>query len=227
MLNSRKISIIHVGGFRPTGNPFASHFGLSPLALPEERWPTYFSSTSSAEIKNKKVENLFFICQLNLTDAPYVPEILADIKLITIFVSPDFVYSDHICIRAYNDLNGLVPLNPPRAATFPKGFEVGYELAYDIPISSDSVSNNEEHLTPQPSDVNKFTHKVCSKIGGYSSDIQYEPFEDGNLAKPEFCLQINSEMKVGLVWGDSGSLYIARGTAKGYEDKWFFDIQFF
>jgi uncharacterized protein YwqG len=202
MLNSRKISIIHVGGFRPTGNPYASHFGLTPLALQEESWPT-------SESKDQEAKNLFFIYQLNLTEAPYVPEILSDIKLITIFATPDFVYADNICLRAYKDLKGLVPLDVPDDATFAKGFEVRYELACDNPSSSDSDT-------------------IYSKIGGFPDIIQDEAFEDSDdLAKPEFCLQINTEMKVGLVWGDSGSLYIARGTTKGYEDKWFFDIQFF
>ncbi len=226
MSNPSKISIIHVGGFRPTGNPFASHFGLSPLALPEEKWPTY--SILSKDRQTQEEKNLFFICQLNLTDAPYVPELLADIKLITIYVNPDFMDTDHFCIRAYKDLKGLIPLTPPPDATFEKGFEVWYELAHDIPLSCDANSNEGDVLTSLDNGANKDSHKVCSKIGGYPSDVQYEPFEDlQNDGNPKFCLQIDNERKVGLVWGSDGSLYIARGTAKGYEDKWFCDIQFF
>jgi hypothetical protein len=31
-LNSRQTSVLEVGGFRPTLDPTASHFGLTPLA---------------------------------------------------------------------------------------------------------------------------------------------------------------------------------------------------
>jgi len=48
-----------------------------------------------------------------------------------------------------------------------------------------------------------------------------------HLSAPAYCLQINSEEKAGLGWGDSGTLYIARGTAGGCEDQWFLDIQSF
>jgi hypothetical protein len=38
-VNSRQTSMLEVGGFRPTLEPSASHFGLTPLAKPEEAWP--------------------------------------------------------------------------------------------------------------------------------------------------------------------------------------------
>lgn len=67
-----------------------------------------------------------------------------------------------------------------------------------------------------------------SKIGGYTSTIQNYPFElDHSIAKPEFCMQIVSEEKLNLMWGDSGIFYIFRGTTKGYEDRWFVDCQFY
>ena len=38
---------------------------------------------------------------------------------------------------------------------------------------------------------------------------------------------IDSEEKVGLFWGDGGTVYLARGTAPGCEDEWFLDWQCF
>lgn len=234
MINARKISIIHVGGLRPTDSSFASHFGLTPLGLPDEKWPTFFGPQGlSSGSRDQEPKNLFFLCQLNLTEAPYVSEILSDIKLITIFVHPEFVDSEYICIRAYKSLEGLIPINVPEGATFNKGYEVNFELAEDNPQSSDPDLVFPEDVDDPSSNgfdeiVDKFEHKYCSKIGGYASSIQDPPFTyEDEQARPKFCLQIDSEDKIGLMWGDSGTFYLARGTSKGYEDQFFGEIQFF
>src|ERR1700685_841574 len=77
-LNTRKASVVHVGGFRPTGDPFASNFGLRALGAEGEEWPTM------------KGEPLLFLCSLDLEAAPAVPPLLEDIALITFFVDPAF-----------------------------------------------------------------------------------------------------------------------------------------
>ena len=231
MLNTRKISMIHVGGFRPTGNPFASHFGLTPLGLPNEKWS---AQSLSSGLGDQEPKNLFFICQLNLSEAPYVPEILSDIKLLTIFVNQDSKASDtnFYHIRAYKSLENLIPMNVPEGATFDKGFEVSYELAKDNPYSDDPdliIDKQIDRASPEYEEmIDKFDNRVCSKIGGYASTIQGPVFDYYNHpANPKFCLQIDSESKVGLMWGDSGTFYLARGTAEGYEDQFFAEIQFF
>jgi hypothetical protein len=40
-------------------------------------------------------------------------------------------------------------------------------------------------------------------------------------------LQINSEEKAGLIWGDGGTIYVARGIESGALDQWFLDWQSF
>lgn len=60
-INTRSCSVLTLGGFRPTRHPLATHFGLPPAAAPGEAWP---------EIDGRP---LFFVCQLNLTEAPFVP----------------------------------------------------------------------------------------------------------------------------------------------------------
>src|SRR5215831_14699125 len=76
-LNTRKASILQIGGFRPTADPFASNFGLRPLGAPGEEWPV------------SDGKPLLFICQLNLATAPVVPPLLEGIQLITFFADPD------------------------------------------------------------------------------------------------------------------------------------------
>jgi uncharacterized protein YwqG len=197
-MSKRKTSIVQVGGFRPTLDPFATNFGLKPLGLPEEAWP---------ESGGKP---MLFVCQLNLTNAPVIPERLNDIKLITFFVKPETAQlseenHDNWSLRAYKSLDGLATLTaPPDAPKIRKGFECRWEESSD-------------------------TKAARTKIGGTGSYIQSEPWWDyrAHAGSPAYCLQINSEEKVGLGWGDSGTLFIARGTTAGCEDQWFLDIQFF
>ena len=194
----RKISILQVGGFRPTLDPFATNFGMKPLALPAETWP---------ESSGKP---MMFICQLNLTSAPVIPDRLADIRLITFFVEPETAAlheenGHNWCLRAYRSLEGLVPVNaPPDAPRVKKGFECQWQESADARAER-------------------------TKLGGTPSQIQSEPWWQyrAHPAHPAYCLQINSEEKAGIMWGDSGALFLARGTAPGTEDQWFLDIQFY
>jgi hypothetical protein len=66
-----------------------------------------------------------------------------------------------------------------------------------------------------------------TKIGGRATKIQSEPWRDykAHPAEPKYCVQINSEEKPGLIWGDGGAIYLARGTAAGSENRWFLDWQ--
>ena len=190
--------MVQVGGFRPTLDPFASNFGMTPLARAGEAWPEYGGKP------------MLFVCQLNLSNAPVVPERLADIKLITFFVEPETAAlheenGHNWVLRAYKSLDGLAPMTaPPDAPKVRKGFECRWEERVDAKADR-------------------------TKIGGSGSYIQSEPWWEyrAHTCAPAYCLQINSEEKVGLGWGDSGTLYIARGTAGGCEDQWFLEIQFF
>jgi hypothetical protein len=96
----RPASVVEVGGFRPTLDPFASHFGLKPIALVEEEWP----------LANGKP--MLFVCQLNLTAAPAIPPLLAGIQLLTFFADPDASFGDangeNWQLRTYHALHGLV-----------------------------------------------------------------------------------------------------------------------
>jgi uncharacterized protein YwqG len=204
-MSTLRTSIVHVGGFRPTGDPLASHFGLRPLGAEGETWPTM----------NGKP--LLFICQLNLTVAPTVPALLKDAALITFCVDRELgelakENGSDWRLRVYPSLSGLVPINPPAdAPKLKRGFECRWEECNDHPDDSEGELEN----------------MAGTKIGGYASTIQFEPWWEyqEHPASPAYCLQINSEEKVGLVWGDGGTVYLARGTADGCKDQWFLDWQ--
>ncbi len=219
-LNTRQCSVLHVGGFRPSGDPLASNFGLRPLGAPDETWPVFDDKP------------LLFVCQLNLTTAPVVPEVLRDLALITFFVVPDPTElskenGENWFLRTYSALNGLVPLAPPKGApALKRGFECRWEELEDHPnyddpdvVVPDGFDNSEVQLE----------NLAHTKIGGYATSIQSEPwwgYED-HSSGPAYALQIMGEEKVGLASGDGGCVYLARGTAAGAENEWFLDWQFF
>jgi uncharacterized protein YwqG len=217
-LNTRKASILQIGGFRPTNNISASHFGRKPLALPDETWPFW----------NHKP--LLLVCQLNLSTAPVVPPILQDVKLITFFVAPKTgplqkENGKDWHLRAYKSLTNLAPLSAPDdAPRLERGFECRWEESTDYPTYDDPNIQVPEGVEPSDVDLENVRR---TKIGGYPSHIQSELWWDGRAhpAKPKFCFQIDSEPKAGWARGDSDMVYIARGTAPGYQDHWFLDWQ--
>jgi uncharacterized protein YwqG len=190
-----KASQVHIGGFRPTGDPFATHFGLKPLGTPCEEWPAVNQAP------------LLFVCQLNLMGAPVVPPVLRDMALITFFVAPENSKvgrenGDNWVLRAYPSLEGLVPLTVPQnAPKLKRGFECSWQECH--------------------------RDETATKVGGRLSQIQSEPWwdYDHHDADPKYCLQINSEEKVGLFWGDAGMVYLARGAALDHAGEWFLDWQ--
>jgi len=219
-LNTRKASALQVGGFRPTFDPTASNFGQAPLGLPGEDWPTWESKP------------LLFVCQMNLATAPAVPPLLSGIQLITFFIDPDLgdVSQENGAdwvLRAYPSLEGLVRIAAPAGAPkVKKGFECRWEECDDHPTHDDS-----EMVIPAGSrrPRTELENVARTKIGGYATTIQSEPWwgYKAHPGEPKYCLQINSEEKAGVFWGDGGTIYVARGTAADYRDQWFLDWQCF
>jgi hypothetical protein len=217
-LNTRKTSALQVGGFRPTFHRAASNFGMTALALPGEPWPEF------------DARPMMFVCQLNLASAPSRPPLLAELTLLTFFVSSlddplDREDGSNWILRAYRSLDGLTPLSaPPGAPKIRKGFECLWQELDDHPNYDDP------ELVPVPGSRrprSDFDNVIRTKIGGYASTIQSELWwhlED-HPAAPRFCLQLNSEEKPGVIWTGGGTSYIGRGTAPGYENRWYLDTQ--
>jgi hypothetical protein len=219
-LNTRKASLLNVGGFRPTGDPVASHFGMEPLCLPDEPWPQSNGTP------------MLFVCQLNLTAAPVVPDRLKDIQLMTLFVDPSMSSFEeengaNWCLRTYQSVDGLVksvrPANAPRAR---RGLECSWQECTDHPNHDDP-----EKVLPAGFDDSdlELENVARTKIGGYVTTVQSEPWWDyrGHPTNPAYAFQIASEPKAGVVWGDEGILHFARGTEPGSDDRWFLDWQMY
>jgi len=211
-LNTRPASVLTIGGFRPSRHPLATHFGLAPVSLPEEEWPCVAGRP------------LFFICQLNLTQAPFVPKVLRDLALITLFLDKDArrlgrENGTGWLLRAYQCLDRLRPLAIPKGATVPRGFEVQFHLQADHPLSNDRETQFPEGYDEDRVDID---HVYRTKIGGCASYIQSAPSWG---ARTRYCFQVASEDKVGLYWGDNGILYFARRKNPGHEARWLLETQ--
>lgn len=209
---------MQVGGFRPTNDPLASNFGLRPLGAPGETWPT------------SDGKPLLFVCQLNLTAAPEVPPLLADIQLITFFADPENgrlgkENGEDWRLFAYPSLTGLTPMTrPSEAPALKRGFECRWEACDDHPNYDDP-----SRVVPEGFDDSEveLENVARTKIGGYASTIQSEPWwgYKEHASAPDYCVQISSEEKAGLIWGDGGAVYLARGTAESCGSQWFLDWQ--
>lgn len=225
--NKRSCSVLAVGGFRPTNNPFASNIGIAPVGRPDETWP----STGGIPLP--------YICQINLADAPFLPEELKDIALITFFMDVDtYLKSDRAkdrwCIRAYQSLEGLVPLEPPQGVASRKGFECRWTLCEaDYPVYDDPGLIAPTEITNQQIDEilenEQFNNIKRTKVGGWASNIQHAPYwgEGARFVMPKYCLQIDSEAKANLNWVDNGTVYIARSRNMSTAEEWFIDLQFY
>jgi uncharacterized protein YwqG len=192
-------SFLTLGGFRPTGNPYTTNFGLYTMGFPGESWPMVSGRP------------YLFVCQLNLTETTSMPDCLHDLQLITLFIDPNFALlgeenGNHWQLRAYSSLEGLVKQDAPVKGQLARGFECIWQTAKDYPAD-------------QQENINR------TKIGGYPSDIQSAPWWESKKhpVNPQFCLQVVSEAKVHLSFGDGGTLFFARG--KTDTGKWFLDFQ--
>lgn len=215
--NTRKASILTLDRTRPSGNPFTTHFGLRPLCFKGEEWPQHSGAP------------LFFVCQLNLTECPYVPDLLSDIKLITFFVaieggSPGREGGHNWIVRPYTSFDNLIPLSIPDGCSFERGCEGKWELVDDQPVFDDP-----DIIVPEGFDNSRIrlnnVHRT--KIGGYASNIQSKQWwgRQHHADAPRYCFQIDSEGSVDLAWGNSGTIYIARGTVPDSKERWFLDCQ--
>jgi uncharacterized protein YwqG len=210
----RRSSQIIVGEFKPLEQPEASWFGRVRLAQANESWPIH------------EGKPMIPLCQLNLTEAPYVPPNLEDIALLTIFISAqalplDTPNGDGWQLRTYSSLENLIEIVEPDHGSQIRPFPIRWELIEeDYPSWEDVTIALPEEIEDNYYDL--FEVKDGSKLGGWPSLIQGEiywaPFNQ-HPANPEYAFQIDSEAKAGWLWGDSGVGYFGRGTGQA-KDTW-------
>jgi hypothetical protein len=219
-------SILEVGGFPLTGNPLATNFGLSVVGRPGERFPV-----------NAKGIPLQFICQFNLTEAPFVPDALEGLALITVFVDSEdrFLDSDFRrswCIRGYPSLDRLVPVTIPEPkpgterwlASGAEGRWVAFDDPYPRPyeLVDDYEEDEDDDVNPLSEEGTEVGYRT--KLGGFPSPLQRTPpaYWGG-----EFAFQIDSEKAVKLNWIDGGIVYVYRNPdMAGTPREWSLDCQF-
>lgn len=228
-------SVLQVGGFKPTGDDFASNFGLAPVMRPEEEWPLDLNGGAMA-----------FVAQFNLNGAPHIPEALSGVALLTFFVGEDFIESG--CqpgtyeLRFYNSLEGLERRTPPPCENewVENGVEARWEpLAIDFPCYDDEVllrdaDDDDEIDEDEIEDVLHELNQDRTKLGGYATSVQHEvqflPFVEveeswhKNPNEPIYVFQIGSEDGAGLNWVDDGIVYF------GYHaptQEWHVSCQFY
>ncbi|MFH1377542.1 MAG: DUF1963 domain-containing protein [Planctomycetota bacterium] len=216
---SRRAIQMKVGGFRPSGKIDTSYFGRVTLALPNETWPEY----------NKQL--MWPLVQLNIKSLPFTPQLLSDIELITVFICPDLIPYEgngtNWCLRAYKNIDELIPLYQKETGSRIKPFEMSpvliendYPCQDDLPLRlpGDIIDNYPDN----------FETAQGTKIGGWPYLIQSENIwnEKKYPSKPDYVFQIDSDEKANWNWVDRGLGYFARGTVKDYEHEWILDCQF-
>lgn len=222
----RKATIMQIGGFKPDNNLSSSWFGKVMLCLPGEEWPSTNGKSMNA------------LCQINLTELPYVPESLKDLEFITVFIGPDEYPNNDAngvnwCLRAYRNIENLVPLKQVATDSRIKPFQMkGILVEEDYP-SWDDFSNIEDSELELEEEIEEeywdhFNNVEGFKIGGWPSLIQSEiywaPYNQHPI-NPEYAFQINTTEKGNWMWGDNGIGYFGRGTNEGCMDEWAIEWQ--
>jgi uncharacterized protein YwqG len=218
---SRPAIIFEVGGFKPDEEMKSSWIGKVLVCEQGEIWP------------ESNGEPMIPLCQINLTDLPYIPEKLRDIQLIPVFIDSNEIPSndekngDLWCLRAYKSLNNLVQIDTPDYNSHIKPFQLRPKfIEYDYPCWEDCPIEIPEEFQDDYYDL--FENQTGIMVGGWPSLVQSEIFWapwNNHSANPEYVFQIDSVEKANWYWGDSGTGYFGRGTANGHQDEWTFSWQ--
>ncbi|OCA69028.1 hypothetical protein BBI01_17610 [Chryseobacterium artocarpi] len=209
--------------------------GFRPLNVLEESWiGRVFAYAEHEEIPlDKNGDPMMPLIQFYLPNQPFVPELIKDKKLITVFISQNFPemlekMGDHWLIREYDDLENIIikdlqsPVSylkpfPLRSELYPKDAPVwdgGGIEDIDYRLISDIVKLEREGLFN--SYYNIIKHCYSTKLGGYPSFCQPGiGFKDGFGEGFEFIFQVSSDGKAQLNVIDSGSFMFAKNKETG------------
>ena len=207
----------------------ASILGAVAVARPDEPWPTY------------RGEPMVGLAQLNVADAPAVPDALRDIALLTVFIGLDGealeipdgrANGDGWLVRSYPGLDDLAAINDPPAPAWLRRRLLAWDRIEDLPALEDLLDIVDGEALDRLLDGGDFGTAVGSpasgtKLGGWPDLIQGEIAWHSQPAagSPEFCLQIDSDERLGLNLWDGGAIYLGRQTAGG-SAGWIASAQF-
>ena len=208
-------------------DPFATMFGAVRLGQKGESWPECHGIP------------LWPLCQLNLSNAPLVPEALRDLSLLTLYIAPEHTHAPTQIIntadpdpaatwalRSYGTLEGLTIPKAPR-----HGSMLSPRLGEWGDVTPDYASHDVAGAVVDTVANNVYAYDwsrtlAQTKLGGWPATIQSEPWWDYKKTDDtwDFVMQIENEPKAGWHgWGD-GAAYFARSRQRPH--LWAIDVQF-
>jgi len=209
-----------------TIDPFATMFGAVRLERNGEVWPSYEAAP------------LWPVLQLNLREAPVIPEALRDLSLLTVFVAPDHTnpptrmidtgQPDPMATWAIRSYSTLEALTIPKA---PKhGSNLRPQLGEWAPAVIDYANDDVAEQVTDTVANDLPDHERCealaqTKLGGWPATSGAVPWWDREPTGDtwDFVLQIGNEPKAGWHgWGD-GTAFIARSRERPH--IWAIDVQ--
>lgn len=188
-----------------TGNPDATVIGGVRLAAPGEEWPLYNGAAMRA------------VAQFNLRGAHWVPEELAGIELFTFFLDMNSepmanlsFNGDGWCMRAYDSIAGLVPLEEPPTSEDLWEYEAELET-----VDNDLDSRGEGNVTrilayTDEHEIEGLGVYAGHKLGGRPNVFAGE-LEWGEDSPYRYAIQIDSDEDIGFEIGAArGRIFLAR-----------------
>lgn len=214
--------------FRKPANidPLASMFGIVRLAGKNESWPEQGGVP------------LWPLLQINLTQAPMVPQALCDLSLITMYISQPYAQAPTRVInsatpdpaatwalRSYGTLDGLrVPKAPRHNSSLVPQMGAWTEMRPDY-ANSDLAGQVVDTLANDVAAHGWCRSVAQTKLGGWPATVNSAPWWDVQKSRDtwDFVLQIENEPKAGWHgWGD-GAAFIARSRERPH--LWAIDVQ--
>lgn len=209
--------------------------GFRPLNVLEESWiGRVFAYAEDEEIPlDKNGDPMMPLIQFYLPNQPFVPELIKDKKLITVFISQDFPETfekmgDNWLIREYNNLEDIVIKDLQSPVSYLKPFPLRSQLyTNDAPLwDGGGIEDIDYNLISEIVKLEREGHfdsyfqiiKHCysTKLGGYPSFCQPGiGFKDGFGEGFEFVFQVSSDGKANLNVIDSGSFMFAKNKETG------------
>ncbi|MFD2938612.1 DUF1963 domain-containing protein [Flavobacterium notoginsengisoli] len=223
-LLAKKATEFIAGGFKPTHSTSESWIGRVYLYNEDEEIPI--------DNNRKLMIPLFQLCFDNL---PYVPEILKETKIITVFISEDYPMDlnqngNNWVLREYKSKDRIVFKDLKNKSSFIKPFPLSSKLIEeDFPVWEDqnipdNIGNRVNELEDSKeigSYYDFFENSYGHKIGGYASYCQSGIYYGKDF---EFVFQISSDEKANLNIIDGGNFYFAKNNKTG---EWLYYCDFY
>ncbi|SHL06920.1 DUF1963 domain-containing protein [Flavobacterium chilense] len=222
---AKKATEFITGGFKPENSITESWIGRVYLYHQDEEIPL--------DNNGNQMLPLFQLC---FDQLPFVPEILQETKIITVFIAEDFPMDltpngNNWVLREYKNTDQIVIKDLENNTSFIKPFPLSPQLIEeDFPVWEDASGVSDE-ITDKILELEDsgtigsyydfFENSYGHKIGGYASYCQsgIDYGEDF-----EFVFQISSDEKAHLNIIDNGNFYFAKNKKTG---EWLYYCDFY